>query len=79
MRTTVNTKGQVTIPEPFRTKYGFPPGTKVVWIERNGELIPRPLLPLSDLVGLLRPAPGEQSMTSTLLEERRVEREREDR
>ena len=29
--TTVNTKGQVTIPEPLRCKYGFPPGTKVVW------------------------------------------------
>jgi AbrB family looped-hinge helix DNA binding protein len=30
MATTVNTKGQVTIPEPLRSKYGFPPGTKVV-------------------------------------------------
>lgn len=78
MITTVNTKGQVTIPEPLRTKYGFPPGTKVVWIERDGELIPRPIVPLSALVGCLRPREGERSLTDVLLEERRRERERED-
>ncbi len=26
MITTVNPKGQVTIPEPLRERYGFPPG-----------------------------------------------------
>lgn len=79
MSTTVNTKGQVTIPEPFRRKYGFPPGTKVIWIERDGELIPRPVLSLNDLEGYLRPGPGEQSLTEALLEERRADRVREDR
>jgi AbrB family looped-hinge helix DNA binding protein len=78
MTTTVNTKGQVTIPEPLRTKYGFPPGTKVVWIERDGELIPRPVMSLRELYGYLRPKPGEQSLTDALLAERRAERERED-
>jgi AbrB family looped-hinge helix DNA binding protein len=77
--TTVNTKGQVTIPEPLRRKYGFRPGTQVAWIERDGEIIPRPILPLEELYGYLRPKPGEQSMTALLLEERRAEREREDR
>lgn len=79
MATTVNTKGQVTIPEPLRRKYGFPPGTKVMWIERDGELIPRPIKPWSELRGSIQPGPGEQSLTELLLEERRAEREREDR
>lgn len=79
MTTTVNTKGQVTIPEPLRKKYGFAPGTHVAWIERDGEIIPVPILPLEELYGYLRPKPGEQSMLDLLLEERRAEREREDR
>ena len=44
MITTVNPKGQVTIPEPLRDRYGFPPGTKVVWLERDGDLIRKPLV-----------------------------------
>jgi AbrB family looped-hinge helix DNA binding protein len=79
MITTVNTKGQVTIPEPLRSKYGFPAGTKVIWIERDGEIIPRPLPSLQDLRELLRPASGEPPLTEVLLAERRAEREREDR
>jgi AbrB family looped-hinge helix DNA binding protein len=78
MTTTVNTKGQVTIPEVLRRKYGFAPGTKVVWIERDGELIPRPVQSVDDLYGSLRPGPGQQSLTGLLLQERRSERERED-
>ena len=77
MTTTVNTKGQVTIPEPLRTKYGFAPGTKVTWIERDGELIPRPVRPLRTLYGYLRPQPGMESLTAVLLDERRSERDRE--
>ena len=79
MTTTVNTKGQVTIPEPLRSKYGFPPGTKVVWIERDGELIPRPVKPLRELFGSLRAMPGQPTLTAALLRERRAERDREDR
>jgi len=78
MTTTVNTKGQVTIPGPLRKKYGFAPGTKVVWIERDGQIIPQPVLSLEDLYGYLRAEPGQPSLTSMLLEERRAERERED-
>jgi AbrB family looped-hinge helix DNA binding protein len=76
--TTVNTKGQVTIPEPLRTKYGFAPGMKVVWIERDGELIPRPVMPVNELYGYLRPRTGEQRLTELLLDERRKARDRED-
>jgi len=79
MITTVNTKGQVTIPQPLRAKYGFAPGTKVVWIERDGEVIPRPVVTVRELYGYLRPNPGQQSLTDALLAERRAERDREDR
>ncbi len=77
MATTVNTKGQVTIPHALREKYGFTPGTKVVWVERDGSIIPRPLLTIEQLYGYFRPRPGEKSLTEILLEERRADRERE--
>lgn len=35
MATTVNSRGQVTIPEQLRSNYGFAPGTKVMWIEQE--------------------------------------------
>lgn len=77
--TTVNTKGQVTIPEPLRRKYGFAPGTKVVWIERDGALIPKPVRTLNELRGLLKHGPDDRPLTDILLEERRADREREER
>lgn len=76
--TTVNTKGQVTIPEDLRRKYGFSPGTKVVWIERDGHIIPEPVLSVDQLFGILKPRPGEPSLIEELLRERHAERERED-
>lgn len=77
MATTVNTKGQVTIPEPLRRKYGFPPGTRVMWIERDGELIPRPIKAWSELGSSLAPEPGEASLTGVLMAERHADRARE--
>ncbi|MDA8314411.1 MAG: hypothetical protein M0010_04440 [Actinomycetota bacterium] len=44
-------EGQFTIAEPLRDRYGFPPGTKVVWLERDGDLIPEPLLSVERLRG----------------------------
>ncbi len=76
MITTVNPKGQVTIPEPLRARYGFPPGTKVLWLERDGDLIPRPLLTLDLLHGRFRSMTGR--LTDALLAERALDRERED-
>jgi bifunctional DNA-binding transcriptional regulator/antitoxin component of YhaV-PrlF toxin-antitoxin module len=74
MITTVNPKGQVTIPEPLRDRYGFPPGTKVVWLERDGDLIPKPLLSVEQLRGRFKG--GE--LTAMLLEERARDRKHED-
>jgi AbrB family looped-hinge helix DNA binding protein len=78
MATTVNPKGQVTIPEPMRRKYGFGPGTKVVWIERDGELIPRPVSTIDALSGSIPRLPGRPSLAELLLRERGVDRDRED-
>ena len=74
MITTVNRKGQVTIPESLRDRYGFPPGTKVVWLERNGDLIPKPLLSVKQLRGRFK---GDM-LTAILLEERARDRTHED-
>ena len=35
----VNKKGQIVIPKSLREKYGIKPGTKVGFIEKDGELI----------------------------------------
>ena len=78
MVTKVSATGQVTIPAPLRTKYGFSPGTTVVWVERDGDLIPHPIKSVISLYGSLRPQAGQQSLVATLLEERRAERDRED-
>lgn len=78
MTTTVNPKGQLTIPEPLRRKYGFAPGTKVVWIERDGELIPRPVSAIDALCGSISRPPGRPSLAEQLLRERRMDRDRED-
>jgi bifunctional DNA-binding transcriptional regulator/antitoxin component of YhaV-PrlF toxin-antitoxin module len=66
MITTVHPKGQVTIPEPQRDRYGFPPGTGVVWLERDGDLIPKPLLSVEQLRGRFKGA----EPAAVLLEER---------
>jgi len=74
MITTVNPKGQVTIPEPLRGRYGFPPGTKVVWLERDGDLIPKPLLSAEQLRGRFKGA----ELVAMLLEERALDHKHED-
>jgi len=74
MITTVNRKGQVAIPESLRDRYGFPPGTKVVWLERDGDLIPQPLLSVERLRGHGK---GEE-LTGILPDERARDRAHED-
>ncbi|MGA9775591.1 MAG: hypothetical protein WBU92_06670 [Candidatus Dormiibacterota bacterium] len=74
MVTTANPSGQVTIPEPLGDRYGFPPGTKVVWLERAGDFIPKPLLSVEQLRGRF---PGRE-LTAKLLAERTGDRMHED-
>jgi AbrB family looped-hinge helix DNA binding protein len=76
--TTVNPKGQVTIPEEIRSRYGFRPGAKVAWVERDGQVYPRPLQGLGSLKGRFKRAQGQRSLAAVLRAERRRELERED-
>jgi hypothetical protein len=57
-------------------RYGFLPGTKVVWLEREGDLIPKPLLSVDELSGRYRQPTGRP--TDALRDERALERKRED-
>jgi AbrB family looped-hinge helix DNA binding protein len=76
--TTVNPKGQVTIPEEIRARYGFSPGTKVGWLERDGHAIPVPLRGRVSLRGKLTGPPGATSLSAILRAERRNEIATED-
>jgi AbrB family looped-hinge helix DNA binding protein len=74
--TTVSTKGQVVIPAAIRHKLGIEPGTRVaLHIEGGGVvMIPRKKLTWRDMRGI---GAGLPSGTDMLLEDRRLERERE--
>jgi hypothetical protein len=48
-----------------------------MWIERDGELIPRPIKAWSELGSSLAPEPGEASLTGVLMAERHADRARE--
>ncbi len=76
--TTVNPKGQVTIPETLRSRYGFPPGTKVLWLERAGRIVPIPLKTLDELRGSLGRSSGTRGLAGALVQERERDRARED-
>lgn len=68
----VSHKGQVTIPEPLRSRMGVKPGSRVVWVEDRGSVSVRPLVPIDELVGRLGPQPGLEgrSLGDALLEQR---------
>jgi len=76
----VSTKGQVVIPAAIREKYGIGPGTRVEFIEEG----PRIVLELDTIESRIQRikalrgiTAGGPSGTDLLLEERRLERERE--
>ena len=74
--TTVSSKGQVVIPAAIRHELGIEPGTQVaIRIEGAGiVMIPRKRLTWRDMRGITA---GGPSGTDMLLEDRRLERERE--
>ena len=76
--TRVSPKGQVTIPEPIRRRYGLQPGARVAWVERDGAVFPVALRGLTSLRGLLRGGRGTRSLRAALAEDRAAERARED-
>jgi AbrB family looped-hinge helix DNA binding protein len=78
-RTVVSSKGQVVIPAELREQLGLKQGTPANWHEEDGKLVLTPMTEqhLKDIVGFLRPAPGEPSMFEELFAERARERQRE--
>ena len=75
-------KGQVVIPVVLRRKYGIKKGTRIQFIEREGQIILNPITPelfqrkLGSLRGLLK---GGPSLTKELEAERAQDRDREER
>ena len=77
---TVSTKGQMVIPAAIREELGIEPGTRVAIRVEGGRMIidPQSLAAKLRLIQEMHGyTAGGPSMTDALLEERRLERERE--
>jgi AbrB family looped-hinge helix DNA binding protein len=77
----VGAKGQVVLPKELRDDLGIKPGDEVVFDKRDEEIVVRRAKTkrelLDELVGSL--PPSDVDPLEVLLEERRLDREREER
>lgn len=73
----VTSKGQLVIPARIRRRYGIKTGTRVRFIEKDGEILLRPVTSaaIRGLCGILK---SDSSVTADLLAERARDREREE-
>lgn len=73
----VTTKGQLVIPARIRRKLGIKPGTKVCFVEREGEILFQPVTKeyIRSVCGMLKSA---TSVTQELLADRKKDKEREE-
>lgn len=80
-RTVISSKGQVVIPADLRAQLGLHKGTAATWSEERGRLVLTPITErqLDEIMGFLKPAPGEPSMFEESFRERERERKREKR
>lgn len=80
-RTTISSKGQVVVPSELREKFDLAKGTHAMWSEENGRLVLTPITArrLDEIMGFLKPQPGEPSMFEEHFSERERERKREKR
>ena len=78
-RTVVSSKGQVVIPAELREQLGLEKGTPATWSEEEGRLVLTPITErqLGEIMGFLKPSPGEPSMFEESFAERERERKRE--
>jgi AbrB family looped-hinge helix DNA binding protein len=79
-RTVVSSKGQVVIPAELRERLSLEKGTPATWTEENGRLVLTPITEqqLDQIMGFLKPAPGQPSMFEESFAERERERKREE-
>ncbi len=73
----VTSKGRLVVPLRLRKKYRIKPGTKVCFIESDGEILFRPVTShyIRGVCGMLK---GKGSATGDLLKERAKEKKREE-
>jgi bifunctional DNA-binding transcriptional regulator/antitoxin component of YhaV-PrlF toxin-antitoxin module len=75
MKTSVTKRGQTVIPSPIRRKYDIDEKTSLQWID-TGETIK--VIPIPrDVRGALRGIAKGERLLETLLEERKVDKDRE--
>jgi len=76
-KATVTSKGQLVIPVRLRRKYRIKPGTKVLFVERDHEILIQPVTKeyLQSVCGLFK---SETSATQMLLKERAKDKDREE-
>jgi AbrB family looped-hinge helix DNA binding protein len=62
-RTVISSKGQVVIPAELREHFGLEKGTRATWSEEGGRLVLTPITErrLDEIMGFLKPKPGEPS------------------
>ncbi len=78
-RTVISSKGQVVIPAELREQFGLKKGTRATWKEEKGRLVLTPITEqrITEIMGCLKPAPGQPSAFEGSFEERARERRRE--
>ena len=78
-QTVVSSKGQVVIPAELREQLGLKKGTPATWHEERGKLVLTPITErqLDEIMGFLKPKPGEVSLFEQSFVERQRERQRE--
>ena len=76
----ITARGQITIPAELRKRLGIKAGTVFNWIEEKGRLVLIPVTArgIKEIMGFLKPKPGETSAFEELFKERARERQRED-
>lgn len=78
-RTVISSKGQVVIPAELREQFGLKKGTAATWSEERGRLVLTPMTAqrIREIMGFLKPAPGQPSAFEACFEERERERRRD--
>ena len=73
----VTSKGQLVVPARLRRKYGIKPGTRVCFIERDGEIVFRPITAayIRSVCGMFK---TDESQTEALLKDKAMDKKREE-